>query len=61
MSLADAGRIGRPSAIAAAWLFALYPTFIGFSQLLFLETLYICVLLAATLAVKLLLPKMSLM
>ena len=41
---------GAKAAAAAAWIFALYPTLIGFSQLIFLETLYICVLLAATLA-----------
>jgi len=42
--------VGVRSAVAAAWIFALYPTLVGFSQLLFLETLYICLLLAATLA-----------
>jgi len=42
--------VGNRSAIAAAWIFALSPTFIGFSQLFYLETLYTCVLLAATLA-----------
>jgi 4-amino-4-deoxy-L-arabinose transferase-like glycosyltransferase len=41
---------GTRSATAAAWIFALCPTFVGFSQLFYLETLYTCVLLAATLA-----------
>jgi len=31
--------VGAKSAVVAAWIFALYPTLIGFSQLLFLETL----------------------
>ena len=38
------------SAVLATWIFALCPTFIGFSQLLFVETLYTCLLLAVTLA-----------
>jgi 4-amino-4-deoxy-L-arabinose transferase-like glycosyltransferase len=42
--------VGTKAATAAVWVFALSPTFIGFSQLFYLETLYTCLLLAATLA-----------
>ena len=42
--------VGTRTAVLAAWIFALYPTFIGFSLLIFVETLYACLLLAATLA-----------
>ena len=42
--------VGRRTATLAAALFALYPTFVGYTLLVYSETLYVCLFLAGTLA-----------